>query len=186
MTKPRQQTEDRSADTVFGTGETLAPPDSRKRGLALKLTVIARHLRQRFDHVVDCDGLTRGKWGVIVTVARNPGATQRSIASMLEVTEVTAGQLIDRLCADAYLERREHPKDRRAYCVYLTPKAQPLLGRLNDVAKIHEEQTFAGLDEADLVRLDELLDVVSRNLATSRSRDDEEKKSLGIRGAGGG
>lgn len=186
MTKPRQQTDEPSADAVFGSAETHAPPDSRKRGIALKLTVIARHLRQRFDQVVDCDGLTRGKWGVIVAVARNPGATQRSIASMLEVTEVTAGQLIDRLCADGYLERREHPKDRRAYCVYLTAKAQPLLGRLNEVAKIHEEQTFAGLDEADLTRLDALLDVVSRNLAVSRSRDDEEKKSLGIRGAGGG
>ena len=177
---------DPCADSVFGTaGGTLNASDSRKRAIALKLNVIARQLRQRFDHHVEGDGLTRGKWSVIVAVARSPGATQRTIAAMLEITEVTAGQLIDRLCADGYLERREHPKDRRAYCVHLTPAATPLLGRLNEVAKIHEEQTFAGLDDADLSRLDAMLDTVARNLATSRSRD-EEKKSLGMRGASTG
>lgn len=173
-----------SAESVFGTGGgTLNAPESRKRAIALKLTVIARQLRQRFDQVVEGDGLTRGKWSVIVAVARSPGATQRTIAAMLEITEVTAGQLIDRLCADGYLERREHPKDRRAHCVHLTPAAQPLLGRLNEVAKMHEDQTFIGLDDADLVRLEALLDTVARNLATARCRD-EEKKSAAIRNAG--
>jgi MarR family transcriptional regulator for hemolysin len=160
-------------------------PDSRKRSIALKLTIIARQLRQRFDSVVEGDGLTRGKWSVIVAVARNPGATQRSIAAMLEVTEVTAGQLIDRLCSDGYLERREHPKDRRAYCVYLTEASGPLLGRLEEVARIHEDQSFADIDEADLLRLDGLLEIVARNLAASRTRD-EEKKALALRGASTG
>lgn len=177
--------EDRTADpppeTVFGPTNAS---DSCKRAIALKLTVIARQLRQRFDRQVEGDGLTRGKWSVIVAVARNPGATQRTIAALLEIREVTAGQLIDRLCADGYIERREHPKDRRAYCVHLTPAAQPLLGRLNEVAKIHEDQTFIGIDDADLSRLDAILDTVARNLATSRSLD-EARKSLGIRGAGG-
>lgn len=160
-------------------------PESRKRAIAIKLTVIARQLRQRFDQVVESDGLTRGKWGIIVAVARNPGATQRMIASMLEVTEVTAGQLIDRLCADGYLERRQHPKDRRAHCVYLTPAAQPLLGRLNEVAKVHEDETFAGLDDEELAQMDAILDKLANNLAVSRSRP-EEKKAAGMRGAGGG
>jgi MarR family transcriptional regulator for hemolysin len=185
MTCPKDNGAEPTPETVFGSASaTLNAVDSRKRAIALKLTVIARQLRQRFDHHVEGDGLTRGKWSVIVAVARSPGATQRTIAAMLEITEVTAGQLIDRLCADGYIERREHPKDRRAYCVHLTPAAQPLLGRLNEVAKIHEDQTFAGIDDADLTRLDALLETVARNLATSRSLD-EEKKSLGLRGAGG-
>jgi MarR family transcriptional regulator, transcriptional regulator for hemolysin len=172
-------------DPVFGpAGGSMSSSDARKRTIALKLNVIARQLRQRFDHHVEGDGLTRGKWSVIVAVARSPGATQRTIAAMLEITEVTAGQLIDRLCADGYLERREHPKDRRAYCVHLTPAAQPLLGRLNEVAKIHEEQTFAGLDEGELQRLDAMLDVVARNLATSRSAD--ANKPHTVRRVGGG
>lgn len=184
MPSRKDRIEDPSAETVFGTpGVSLSAPENRKRSIGLKLTVIARQLRQRFDQTVEGDGLTRGKWSVIVAVARNPGATQRTIAAMLEITEVTAGQLIDRLCADGYLERREHPKDRRAHCVHLTAAAKPLLGRLNEVAKIHEEETFTGLDDADLLRLEELLDKVARNLAASRCRD-EEKKAVAVRGAG--
>jgi MarR family transcriptional regulator for hemolysin len=153
----------------------LGGTNSRERAIGLKLTVIAHQLRQRFDQAVEHDGLSRAKWRVIVAVARNPGTAQRAIAAMLEITEVTAGHLIDRLCADGYLERREHPTDRRAYRIHLTPAAQPLLARLEDVAKIHEEQTFAGLAAADLARLDELLDCIAHNLSTARQRHEAKK-----------
>jgi MarR family transcriptional regulator for hemolysin len=166
-----------AADTVQA-GEPvngLFVPQTRERAIALKLTVIARQLRQRFDQTVELDGLTRAKWRVIVAVARSSGTTQRAIAAMLEITEVTAGHLIDRLCGDGYLERREHPKDRRAYCIHLTPAAQPLLGRLEEVARINEDEAFAGFAEADLLRLDQLLDNLSRNLAASRVRHEDRK-----------
>jgi MarR family transcriptional regulator for hemolysin len=161
-----------TADAARGSDNLNGPSpiDGRKRAIAGKLTVIARQLWQRFDHIVESDGLSRAKWSMIVAVARNPGGTQRAIASLLEIKEATAGQLIDRLCADGYLERREHPKDRRAYCVYLTTAAQPLLGRLEAIAKVHENETFAGIEENELVLLNALLERVARNLATSRSR----------------
>jgi MarR family transcriptional regulator, transcriptional regulator for hemolysin len=149
-------------------------PDTRKRAIGLKLTVIARQLGKRFDQAVERDGLTRAKWSAVVAIARNPGATQRSIAAMLEITEVTAGQLIDRLCADGYLERREHPTDRRAYCLHLTPAAQPLLERLGEIAKSHEEDAFAGFSEEDLERLDTLLGMIAANIAACRTRSEDK------------
>jgi len=171
--KKKQSKDDRCATL-------LAQPTDRKRAVALKLSVIARQLWQRFDQSVERDGLTRAKWTLIAAVARNPGATQRAIAETLEVRDVTAGQLIDRLCADGYLERRENPTDRRAYCLYTTPAAQPVLKRLGEVAKIHEEQTFAGFSDEDLARLESLLDAIARNVAASRGRD-AEKKMLALR-----
>jgi len=172
-----------SADAARSDLSAVTQGSADKRSIALKLTVIARQLGQRFDNLVERDGLSRGKWSVIVAVARTPGVTQRTIATMLEISEVTAGQLIDRLCADGYLERREHPKDRRAYCIYLTPAARPFLDRLGEVARVHEDETFAGLNEADLAQLDVLLSVVARNLAARRGRE-EEKKALAVRGVG--
>ena len=126
-------------------------------------------MRLKFDQAVQDSGVTRAKWTLIAAVARSPGATQRSIASMLEVREVTAGRLIDRLCADGYLERRENPSDRRAYCVYLTPAAQPLLDKLGEMAIEHEEQVFANFTEEELTTFDELLDKLSRNLGGRES-----------------
>ena len=87
--------------------------------------MVARQLRRTFDQSAERSGLTRAQWHLIAAVARNPGATQRIIAEALEVREITAGRLVDRLCDDGYLRREANPNDRRAYCVYLTSAAQP-------------------------------------------------------------
>ena len=142
---------------------------SRKRSVALKLTVIARQLRVTFDQSVEQSGLTRAKWTLIATVAQHPGATQRTIAEALEVREITAGRLVDRLCEEGYLKRQENPSDRRAYCVYLTPAAQPLLDTLDELAKIHEAAIFAGFEPADIGKLEEYLDAIGRNLSGFRN-----------------
>jgi MarR family transcriptional regulator for hemolysin len=156
-------------------GRVIAKGKNRKRSTALKLMVVARHLRQSFDQSVERSGLTRAKWTLIATVAHKPGATQRMIAEALEVREVTAGRMIDRLCAEGYLKRREHPNDRRAYCVYLTPVAQPVLDTIGELGRIHEAKIFAGFDDDDLEKLNALLDGIAHNLSAARTRYDAKK-----------
>jgi MarR family transcriptional regulator for hemolysin len=134
------------------------------------LTVIARQLRVTFDQSVEQSGLTRAKWTLIAAVARNPGATQRTIAEALEVREITAGRLVDRLCDEGYLRRDVNASDRRAYCLYLTPAAQPVLDKLDELAKIHEAAIFAGFEAEDLERFDALLNGIARNLSDFRSQ----------------
>jgi MarR family transcriptional regulator, transcriptional regulator for hemolysin len=141
----------------------------------LKLTIVARQLRVTFDQAVERSGVTRAQWTLIATVARNPGATQRMIAEALEVKEITAGRLVDRLCEEGYLERRENPNDRRAYCVYLTPGAQPVLDKLDELAKIHEGVIFAGFNAQDLEKLDGLLDAIAANLSEFKNQREAGK-----------
>jgi len=170
VSAPRKVRRSRVAAATPAATTTHVVANSLQRAIGLKLSVIAHQLRQRFDQAVEHDGLSRAKWRVIVAVARNPGTTQRAIAAMLEITEVTAGHLIDKLSGDGYLERREHPTDRRAYRIHLTPASQPLLARLEEVAKIHEEETFADLSADDLASLNGLLDRIAHNLTAARQR----------------
>lgn len=135
----------------------------------MKLSVIARQLRMSFDHSVERSGLTRAKWTLIAAVAGNPGATQRVIAQALEVREITVGRLIDRLCEEGYLKRRENPSDRRAYRIYLAAAAQPVLDKLDEVAKSHEAEMFAGFDGEDLEKLDASLEAIARNLSATKT-----------------
>jgi MarR family transcriptional regulator for hemolysin len=148
--------------------KTVAIANNRKRAVGVKLTVVARQLRQGFDQNVERSGLTRAKWTLIAAVAQTPGATQRILAEALQVREITVGRLIDRLCAEGYLKRRAHPNDGRAYCVHLAPAAQSVLDTLNEVARAHEGVVFAGLNDEDLDKLHELLDVVEKNLTAAR------------------
>jgi MarR family transcriptional regulator for hemolysin len=149
---------------------TIAVHRNKKRSVALKLTVVARQLRVTFDQSAERSGLTRAQWQMIAVVSRNPGTTQRIIAEALEVREITAGRLIDRLCEEGYLRREAHPSDRRAYQVYLTPAAQPLLDKLDELAKVHEAVIFAGFENGDLEKLDALLEIIGGNLAEFRTQ----------------
>jgi MarR family transcriptional regulator for hemolysin len=130
--------------------------------------VIARQMRKGFDSYVGEVGVTRSQWTLVAVVARRPGATQRTIAEALDMTEAAAGRLIDRLCSDGLLERRPKPDDRRAHCVHLTPAAEPILEKLSEIGERTEAAAFLGLSPAELDQLDELLGRVFANLTTPR------------------
>lgn len=142
---------------------TTEARDESKREIGLRLTVLARLLRNIFDRLVSDLGVTRSQWQMIVVVARKPGVTQRTIAEALEISEASAGRLIDRLCAEGLLERRARDDDRRARAVYMTEKAEPLLAKLAEIAITNEERLFKGFSEEELDNLQDYLDRMHHN-----------------------
>ena len=145
------------------THQTMSQNGDIRREIALRMTILARRLRNDFDSHVGAFGLTRSQWSLIAVVASRPGATQRTIAELLEMSEVSAGRLVDRLVIDGLLQRREREDDRRARAVYLTAKADPLLETMSDYAQLREQRMFRGMSDEQLDRLRELLDVVYTN-----------------------
>jgi MarR family transcriptional regulator for hemolysin len=136
-----------------------------KRRVAVAIGAVARQVTRRFNLSVEKIGLTSAKWKLIAVVSRMPGVTQRTIAETLDVTEASAGRLIDRLCADGHLRRIANPHDRRAYRVYLTEAADPLLAQLEAIGRLHETEAFAGFSGEELAQLKDLLTRVLDNLA---------------------
>lgn len=139
-------------------------PANLKREISLKLPVISRLMRTRFDLSVAQHGVTRSQWTLIAIVASRPGASQRTIAEILEVTEAAAGRLIERLCSDGLLERRQDESDKRAWRVYLAPGATPLLDILTRAGLAIETRSFEGLSLDEQRQLATLLDKVYSNL----------------------
>src|SRR6218665_1137405 len=136
---------------------------AKRRDICLRLTVLNRLFRSNFDRQVAEMHVTRSQWSMIAVVNHNPGATQRIIAEALEMSEASAGRLIDRLCADGLLERRDRDDDRRARAVYLTPAAEPLLQKLGMIANEAERRTFQGFSEEELETLQGFIDRIYNN-----------------------
>ena len=128
-----------------------------RRRLSIRVSLIARLLRMRFDKRVESTGVTRAQWGMIALVAGRQGATQREIAMLLEQSEASAGRVIDRLCNEGMLERRQKEDDRRAYAIYLTEKSRPMIDSLERHAEKFEAEAFNGFSEEELAMLDRLL-----------------------------
>jgi MarR family transcriptional regulator, transcriptional regulator for hemolysin len=147
-----------------------------KRSLLLKLTVVARQMHKRFDQRVASIGVTRSQWTMIAVIAGRPGATQREVAEVLDVSEASAGRLIDRLCADGMLERRRKDDDRRAHCVFLTDAAKPIMEALSVIGKKHEEEALAGFEASDLASFERYLDRITANIGSPVGLGELQKK----------
>ncbi|WP_395332739.1 MarR family transcriptional regulator [Novosphingobium sp. BL-8H] len=139
--------------------------ESPRRQVSLRLTVIARLQRNNFDRLVTELNVTRSQWAMIAVVARYPGSTQRTIAEYLEMSEASAGRLIDRLCADGLLERRDRRDDRRARSVYVTDAAHPLLDKLGLIAAEAEGRMFHGFSDDEVEQLRDYLSRIYDNVS---------------------
>ncbi len=145
----------------------MDPILSMRRTISLRISVLARNLRNYFDRQVAALGVTRSQWAMIAVVATNPGATQRMIADALEMSEASAGRLVDRLCSEGLLTRRSREDDRRAKAIYISDAAEPLLEKLTVIARESEDRMFRGFSEAEIETLQALLDKVYANLSNT-------------------
>ncbi len=135
-----------------------------QRTNGIRISYIARMLRTRFDQRARTLGLTRAQWQTIAAIRWNEGATQREIAERLEVGSVTVGRLVERLEQAGWIDRRPDAADRRAYRLFISPKAQPMLEQLTALGADEERRAFEGIGEADLALLATLLDRIIENL----------------------
>jgi DNA-binding MarR family transcriptional regulator len=142
-------------------------------GLGFKLSIMARAVRQSFDERAKVTGLTRAQWRTLAVVKLAGGATQKRVALLLEVSEMTAGRAIDRLCELGLLERRPDPNDRRANRVMLGRDAGPILAQLDELSHSEEARMMGGLDPEEQLRLHELLDRVLGNLRSPWLDEDD-------------
>ena len=115
------------------------------RQFGFLLTDITRLMRRNFSRRAQPLGMTEGQWRLLARLSENQGISQAALADIMEVQPITLVRLIDRLEASGLVVRKPAPHDRRAFQLYLTPKAQPLLDRIWDFAHETREAAMAGL-----------------------------------------
>ncbi len=97
------------------------------RDLSFLLNDIARMLRTEVDRHARAYGMTRAQWGILLWLEREPGLSQRQLATILDVEPITVARLVDRLERSGAVERRPDSTDRRVWRLHLAAEAVPLL-----------------------------------------------------------
>jgi MarR family transcriptional regulator for hemolysin len=133
------------------------------------LNDISRLMRTQFDDRARDLGLTRSQWRVMVFLARSEGINQAGLADLIELDRMTLGRMVDRLEASGWVERRPDASDRRAYRLYLTDAARPLLDRMILLANDLQEIALDGLSAKDRETLRGLLNAIMNNLTARQS-----------------
>lgn len=134
------------------------------KSLGIKVMKLSRMLRLRFDQRVQRLGLTRAQWQTIACVRRRPGATQREIAALMEVGEVTVGRSIDKLAEAGWVERRPDPADRRAHRIWLTKAIDPVIDELTRIGESEEVEALFGFGADEAAAFHLMLDRIIANL----------------------
>ena len=139
------------------------------KGVGLLIHDVARLLRRRIDQRAQAVGLTSAQWRVLSVVARaefknEEPPNQAALAEQMDLEPITLSRLIDRMEAAKLIERRPDPNDRRAYRLYLQEAARPLVAKFRDVATGCLTDALAGVSDAEIDLLTEVLTRVRNNL----------------------
>ncbi len=130
------------------------------------LLTITEALGADMDRYLRDNGLTTARAHLLWTLHRGGPAKQRDLAAALGHSPRNVTTLVDELVAAGHVIRRDHPGDRRAFLVELTPQAVTLL---EVMAASHVElagQLFGHLDARTRNELGEQLTGLAQRLAT--------------------
>src|SRR5258708_3573062 len=114
---------------------------------------VARFLRKRFEQNAKGLGLTRSQWQVLAFLAPNEGIHQGGLAEILEIEAITLVRILDKLEVRGFIERRQHPTDRRIWLLYLTEAAHPVLARMREVGEVTRAEALSGIPDAQREQL---------------------------------
>lgn len=115
----------------------------------------------------ECE-LPPGLVAMLDWVANSPGCGVLELADGLGVTPPTVSVGVRRLMHDGWLESRQHPEDRRAKPLYITPKSETLLEQLrrfqSKVMLLFLAQLSEGEQETFLSLFDQAISAMEERL----------------------
>ncbi len=147
--------------------------------LGFLISDVSRLLRRRFDERARLIGVTRPQWRTLTILRRNEGINQGGLAELLEVEPITLCRMVDRLEEAGLVERRRDPEDRRAWQIYLTDKARPLIEKLSVIADGLFDLALDGISESEREALQDTLDRIRTNLGTEPTEQQNERLTHG-------
>jgi MarR family transcriptional regulator for hemolysin len=95
---------------------------------------------------------------------------QTEMADALEIQPISLVRLVDRLCEHGLVERRPHPSDRRANCLYLTEPGRVRLSEMVPLAREISANVLASLSESDVAELLSRLVSLKGNIRRAAAR----------------
>src|SRR5271167_1269230 len=140
------------------------PRSSVDLNFLFTLGELARLVRAYADKEAARYGITRAQWAVLAKVERAEGLKQSELAEQMEMQPITLTRLIDRLCANGWIERRSDDADRRVNRLYLRKAARPLLGKLSGLRSELTATALEGINPSDAQRLLSQLEAIKENV----------------------
>jgi MarR family transcriptional regulator for hemolysin len=140
-------------------------PPARQQPIGLALAATAKRLGRIFDDTLAEAGGSRPVWLILLALKVQPPQTQRELAAAVGIEGATLTHHLDAMQRAGLVTRERMPENRRVQRVELTEDGERTFLRLRDAAMRFDTRIRAGLSDADVDRLRELLATLETNSA---------------------
>lgn len=104
-----------------------------------------------------------GQYIFLLILYRHSGISQEELSSHLRIDKATTAKAVKKLETLGYVERRADPKDKRAYELYITDKAEEIRPQVQAAMKSWRNLLTTGLDENEIKVANTLLAKMTEN-----------------------
>ena len=126
-------------------------------GLAFLISQVGAHAAARFAERIAPLKLKPYHSGILRILENDPGVTQQALCDLLVMFPSRLVGLLDELEKLKLIERRKSPSDRRTHALYLTKGGRDALAEIGKIARQHQDDLCAALNEKERKLLAELL-----------------------------
>lgn len=131
--------------------------------IGLQLSRAARTVSRAFDEALDGAGGTLPVWLILLNLKIRKPANQRELAEAVGVREATLTHHLNAMDARGLVTRTRDAANRRMHVVELTDAGEAAFVRLQQAALAFDARLRAGLADADLDSLGDLLGRMAAN-----------------------
>jgi MarR family transcriptional regulator for hemolysin len=137
--------------------------------IGLRLNQAARAVERAFDEALAEAGGTLPTWLILLNLKIHRPANQKDLAEKVGVREATLTHHLNAMDARGLITRTRDAANRRIQVVTLTEAGEAAFLRLRSAAMAFDAQLRAGLADADVARLSELLGQLAANAGSPAS-----------------
>ncbi len=115
-------------------------------------------------------GLHSGNPKFMLYIADNEGCSQKDLAETFYIETCTLSSVLANMEERGFIERKKSEKDKRSYCIYITPKGRQLLEPVRKQFEKTIETALSGFSSEEVEMLYNYLDMVASNLKEANSQ----------------
>lgn len=138
----------------------LASVSFAETDLAHRLARASRIASDGFDAILRSWGLSGPEWSVLACLTDAEGLEVGDLAAMATTQRPRLTELLDRMEADALVERRPDPADRRRLLVHLTEGGCARIAPVLVAAREHEAHMLAPFSDEERALIEHALDLL--------------------------
>jgi DNA-binding MarR family transcriptional regulator len=117
-----------------------------------------------------------GQYVFLMALYRKGGISQEELSSYLKIDKGTTAKAIRKLEDEGYLVRNIDLRDKRAYRIFLTPKALNVIPTIQGATKDWENIITSGLSEEESLWVERILQKMAQNAYYIKMENEETEK----------